>query len=107
MTPEIDKIPVWDGTEFHHHMFAKSRRTLTQVNGHIEHIAFHHAHQLGLRIASFLVMQASQNAIARLRFVLLHKLHLAYMRFKSLAFPLFKEISPAISKDFWIDSPHS
>ncbi len=49
-----------------HDMLAKSRRGLTKIDGHVEHLAFDNSDQLCLRVFTLLVMQATQYAVRRL-----------------------------------------
>ena len=49
-------------TQFHHHMLAKSRRTLTDIHRHIQDAALDNTHQFCLRVVPFLIMQSTQHA---------------------------------------------
>ena len=44
------------------------------VHGHVEHLAPEHGHQLALCVRRPLQMQAAQDAVLRIRHVVLHKL---------------------------------
>ena len=49
------------------------RAATTYVDRHVEHTAFHHTHQLGLRVGRLLEMEAAHHTVAGARLVVLHK----------------------------------
>ena len=59
------------GRKFHGNVPAIGRRAFPQIDGHIEHPAFKHTHELGLRVFSLLEMQAAHGAEAGLGLVVL------------------------------------
>ena len=54
-------------------VFSKGRRIWPEVYNYIEYFAMQYAHQFGLRVVTFLKVQAAQYTAGRFRFVVLYK----------------------------------
>ena len=78
------------------HPLAKGGGRLAQIDGHIKHFAFDHAHQFALGLLQ-LVVQPTQDTIGRARVVVLHELHVQTGGFrKDTLVEALKEESPCI-----------
>ena len=90
--------------EFHRHVFAKGRRTLADINCHIEHRTLHATHQFALGERWALEMQTSHHAVGRHALVVLAEIHLMPQDRHHLLVKLplreaLEEIAPGILED--------
>ena len=93
--------------EFYHDIFSKGRATLANINGNIQDLSLDYANQFCLRILSFLIVETTQYAIRRLRFIVLYKLDFTYFLLEFFVFPRFKEIATSILKDTRLDDKYT
>ncbi len=94
-------------SQFYGYMLAISRRAFANIYCYIEHSAFYAAYQLALGIWWTLEVQASHNAIAAHRLVVLAEVNTVpqdwgYFLFKLSLAEALEEVAASITEEAWL-----
>ena len=85
--------------KLHGHVLPVGGGGTAQIDGHVEHNAFEHAHELGLGVFALLKMQSSYRAVAGLRLIVLNKIIVKPGGFKGGFAVAFEKVAAFIRKN--------
>ena len=87
--------------EFYHDMLAERRTATPDVNSHVKDAALDDAYQFGLRELTFLIVKATQDAIAGFGFIVLYEVYRSNVGIKLTLLPTLEKIASTVSKHAW------
>ena len=93
--------------EFHRDVSSERGRAAADINRDVEHTSPDHAHEFRLGAAPLLKMEAPQYAVARMRFVVLHKAHETHLLVELPLRVAFEEVTPRVAENLRLENNHA